>query len=51
MVSKTASSDLWAAWTSPLIRKFQCGYEQGVKATNPKAEVFSTDWHHLRCVE
>ena len=25
----------------PLIRKFQCGYEQGVKYANPKAEVFS----------
>lgn len=24
----------------PLIRKFQCGYEQGVKHANPKAEVF-----------
>lgn len=24
----------------PLIRKFSCGYEQGIKATNPKAEVF-----------
>ena len=25
----------------PLIRKFQCGYEQGVKYANPKAEVFA----------
>ena len=25
----------------PLIRKFQCGYEQGVKATNAKAETFA----------
>lgn len=25
----------------PLIRKFQCGYEQGVKYGNPKAEVFA----------
>jgi basic membrane protein A len=25
----------------PLIRKFQCGYEQGVKHVNAKAEVFS----------
>ncbi|MBH9554258.1 BMP family lipoprotein [Inhella gelatinilytica] len=25
----------------PLIRKFQCGYEQGVKAANPKAEVLA----------
>ena len=25
----------------PLIRKFQCGYEQGVKHANAKAEVFS----------
>ncbi|HEY1092896.1 MAG TPA: BMP family ABC transporter substrate-binding protein [Burkholderiaceae bacterium] len=25
----------------PLIRKFQCGYEQGAKTANPKAEVFS----------
>ena len=24
----------------PLIRKFECGYEQGAKAANPKAEVF-----------
>jgi basic membrane protein A len=25
----------------PLIRKFQCGYEAGVKAVNPKAETFA----------
>jgi len=25
----------------PLIRKFQCGYEQGAKYANPKAEVFA----------
>ena len=25
----------------PLIRKFQCGYEQGAKYANPKAEIFS----------
>jgi basic membrane protein A len=25
----------------PLIRKFQCGYEQGAKYANPKIEVFS----------
>lgn len=25
----------------PLIRKFRCGYEQGVKYANPKAEVFA----------
>jgi len=25
----------------PLIRKFQCGYEQGAKFANPKAEVFA----------
>jgi basic membrane protein A len=25
----------------PLIRKFQCGYEQGVKYSNAKAEIFS----------
>lgn len=41
MVSKTGKLGFVGGMDIPLIRKFQCGYEQGVKATNPKAEVFS----------
>src|SRR4029079_19663144 len=27
---------------SPLMRRFQCGYEQGIKYANPKAELIAT---------
>ena len=39
--SKTGKVSFVGGMDIPLIRKFQCGYEQGVKATNPRAEVFS----------
>lgn len=39
--SKTGKVGFVGGMDIPLIRKFQCGYEQGAKATNPKAEVFS----------
>ncbi len=41
LVSKTAKVGFVGGMDIPLIRKFQCGYEQGAKATNPKIEVFS----------
>jgi basic membrane protein A len=41
MVSKTGKVGFVGGMDIPLIRKFQCGYEQGAKATNPKIEVFS----------
>jgi len=37
--SKTGKVGFVGGMDIPLIRKFQCGYEQGAKATNPKAEV------------
>ncbi len=39
--SKTGKVGFVGGMDIPLIRKFQCGYEQGAKFTNPKAEVFS----------
>jgi basic membrane protein A len=39
--SKTAKVGFVGGMDIPLIRKFQCGYEQGVKHVNAKAEVFS----------
>ena len=39
--SKTGKVGFVGGMDIPLIRKFQCGYEQGAKATNPKIEVFS----------
>jgi len=39
--SKTGKVGFIGGMDIPLIRAFQCGYEQGVKATNAKAEVFS----------
>ncbi|XHS76795.1 BMP family protein [Burkholderiaceae bacterium UC74_6] len=39
--SKTGKVGFVGGMDIPLIRAFQCGYEQGVKATNAKAEVFS----------
>ncbi|MBV8605140.1 MAG: BMP family ABC transporter substrate-binding protein [Pelomonas sp.] len=41
LTSKTGKVGFVGGMDIPLIRKFQCGYEQGVHATNPKAEVFS----------
>lgn len=41
MVSKTGKVGFVGGMDIPLIRKFQCGYEQGAKVTNPKIEVFS----------
>jgi len=39
--SKTGKVGFVGGMDIPLIRKFQCGYEQGAKVANPKAEVFS----------
>ena len=39
--SKTGKVGFVGGMDIPLIRAFQCGYEQGVHATNAKAEVFS----------
>lgn len=39
--SKTGKVGFIGGMDIPLIRKFQCGYEQGAKAANPKAEVLS----------
>jgi len=39
--SKTGKVGFVGGMDIPLIRKFHCGYEQGVKATNPKAEVIA----------
>ncbi len=41
VASKTGKVGFVGGMDIPLIRKFQCGYEQGVKYTNSKAEVFS----------
>lgn len=41
MVSKSHKVGFVGGMDIPLIRKFQCGYEQGAKATDPKVEVFS----------
>jgi basic membrane protein A and related proteins len=40
LTSKTGKVGFIGGMDIPLIRKFQCGYEQGVKYANPKAEVF-----------
>jgi basic membrane protein A and related proteins len=40
LTSKTGKVGFVGGMDIPLIRKFQCGYEQGVKYANPKAEVF-----------
>ncbi|WP_395669960.1 BMP family protein [Rhodoferax sp.] len=39
--SKTGKVGFVGGMDIPLIRKFQCGYEQGAKFANPKAEVFA----------
>lgn len=41
MASKTGKVGFIGGMDIPLIRKFQCGYEQGAKYANPKAQVFS----------
>ncbi|KQV48321.1 hypothetical protein ASC95_20455 [Pelomonas sp. Root1217] len=41
LVTKTNKVGFVGGMDIPLIRKFQCGYEQGAKATNPKIEVFA----------
>ena len=41
LASKTGKVGFVGGMDIPLIRKFQCGYEQGVKYANPKAEVFA----------
>jgi basic membrane protein A len=40
LTSKTGKVGFIGGMDIPLIRKFVCGYEQGVKYANPKAEVF-----------
>jgi basic membrane protein A len=40
MASKTGKVGFVGGMDIPLIRKFQCGYEQGAKFANGKAEVF-----------
>ncbi|SHO66130.1 nucleoside-binding protein [Pseudoxanthobacter soli DSM 19599] len=40
MASKTGKLGFVGGMDIPLIRKFACGYVQGVKAVNPNAEVF-----------
>jgi hypothetical protein len=42
MASKTGKVGFVGGMDIPLIRKFQCGYEQGAKYANPKAEVTPT---------
>ncbi len=41
MASKTGKVGFVGGMDIPLIRRFQCGYEQGAKFANPKAEVFA----------
>jgi len=41
MTSKTGKVGFVGGMDIPLIRKFQCGYEQGAKFVNPKTEVFA----------
>jgi len=41
MASKTGKVGFVGGMDVPLIRKFQCGYEQGAKYANPKVEVHS----------
>ena len=42
IASKTGKVGFVGGMDSPLIRRFQCGYEQGAKYANPKAEVSAT---------
>jgi basic membrane protein A and related proteins len=41
MASKTGKVGFVGGMDIPLIRRFQCGFEQGAKFANPKAEVFA----------
>src|SRR5258708_9677711 len=41
LASKTGKVGFVGGMDIPLIRKFQCGYEQGAKYANPKTEVFA----------
>ncbi len=41
MASKTGKVGFVGGMDIPLIRRFQCGYEQGAKFANPKVEVFA----------
>jgi basic membrane protein A len=41
LASKTGKVGFVGGMDIPLIRKFQCGFEQGAKYANPKAEVFA----------
>ena len=41
LASKTGKVGFVGGMDIPLIRKFQCGYEQGAKFANPKVEVFA----------
>jgi basic membrane protein A len=41
IASKSGKVGFVGGMDIPLIRKFQCGYEQGAKYANPKAEIFS----------
>ena len=41
MASKTGKVGFVGGMDVPLIRKFQCGYEQGAKYANPKVEVLA----------
>jgi basic membrane protein A len=41
MASKTGKVGFVGGMDIPLIRKFQCGYEQGAKYANPKVEIFA----------
>jgi basic membrane protein A and related proteins len=41
LASKTGKVGFIGGMDIPLIRKFQCGFEQGAKFANPKAEVFA----------
>jgi basic membrane protein A len=41
LASKTGKLGFVGGMDIPLIRKFQCGFEQGVKYTNSKAEVYA----------
>jgi basic membrane protein A len=40
LTSKTGKVGFIGGMDIPLIRKFQCGYEQGAKYANPRSEVF-----------
>ena len=47
LASKTGKVGFVGGMDIPLIRKFQCGYEQGAKYANPKVEVVRQhDRHH-----